>query len=408
MQIKNNHLYLGGLRAVQLAEKYKTPLYVYDEGIIVKKYRCLAEYIRYPRLRIYYACKANSNLAIMKILKKEGAYIDAVSPGEIFLAFHAGFSPQRIMFTGNNVTDEEMQFAIKKGVMINIDSLPQLERYGGMNPNSSISVRINPGLGAGHHDHVLTGGPKSKFGIYYSQTDKIKKVAGKYSLKIKGVHMHIGSGILNVSPFLKAMKTLLKTAERFDSLEFVNIGGGIGIPYKEAERPMDMKDFGLKVGKLFSNWTKEYDEDLTLALEPGRYLVAEAGVLLTKVNTVKVTPYRTFVGVDTGLNHLIRPILYDAYHRIIVANKATEECTETVDVCGNICEAGDIFARDREMPKVEEGDLLAILDVGAYGYSMSSNYNSRLRPAEVLVSNGKAKIIRRRETFEDLLRGQIV
>ena len=342
-------------------------------------------------------------MTILKILKDLGAGIDAVSPGEVYLALKAGFSPNKILFTGNNVTDEEMKFVKKHDVLINIDSLSQLKRYGKNYPNSEISVRINPNVGAGHHPHVITGGPKSKFGIYYSRRDEIKRIASHYKLKIVGLHMHIGSGILKPEPFLSGTESLLNTAKGFCDLEFIDIGGGLGIQYNSQEKPIDLKNFGQKLSKIFDSYAKTHGK-VALRLEPGRYLVAGSGILLTRVNTVKKTPYRTFIGTDTGFNHLIRPILYGAHHEIIVANKAGQERTQKVDVCGNVCESGDFFARDRIMPEIDEGDLLAIMDVGAYGFSMSSNYNFRPRPAEVLVSSNKVKIIRRRKTVEDMLR----
>jgi diaminopimelate decarboxylase (EC 4.1.1.20) len=401
--MRNNILYIGQAKASTIADKYGTPLYVYNEDTIRMKYDSLIENITYPKTEIYYACKANYNLTILRMLRDLGAGIDAVSPEEVYLALKAGFSHNKILFTGNNVTDEEMKFVKNHNVLINIDSLSQLKRYGGMYPDSEISIRINPNVGAGHHAHVITGGPESKFGIYYTRTDEIKRIASDYNLKIIGIHMHIGSGILDPEPFLLGIRSLLSTAKEFKGLEFIDIGGGLGIPYKPKERQLDLKKFGQKLGEIFDSWSENYGK-VALRLELGRYLVAESGVLLTRVNTVKKTPYRTFIGVDTGFNHLIRPILYGAYHKIIAVNKVSHEKTQKVDVCGNICESGDLFARDRIMPEIEEGDLLAITNVGAYGFSMSSNYNFRPRPSEVLVSDGKMRLIRRRETIEDMLR----
>lgn len=401
--IRNNTLYIGHVKASTIADEYGTPLYVYNSDRIRKNYNSLIKNIRYWKTEIYYACKANYNLTILKILKDLGSGIDAVSPGEVYLVLKAGFSSTKILFTGNNVTDEEMKFVKEHDVLINIDSLSQLKRYGKNYPNSEISVRINPNVGAGHHPHVITGGPKSKFGIYYSRRDEIKRIASHYNLKIVGLHMHIGSGILKPEPFFLGIESLLNTAKGFCDLEFIDIGGGLGIPYKPQEKPLDLKKFGQKLSKIFDSYAKTHGK-VALRLEPGRYLVAGSGVLLTRVNTVKKTQHRIFIGTDTGFNHLIRPILYGAHHEIVVANKAGWEKTQKVDVCGNICESGDFFARNRIMPEIDEGDLLAIMDVGAYGFSMSSNYNFRPRPAEVLVSSNKVKIIRRRETVEDMLR----
>ncbi|MGQ9628782.1 MAG: diaminopimelate decarboxylase [bacterium] len=408
MEIRGSDLFLGGVRASDLAERFGTPLYVMEEAVIRERFRNLAGAIRYPKLRIHYACKANTNISVLRVLMEEGSYIDAVSPGEIFLALEAGFAPDRILFTGNNVTDREMLYALGRGVPINVDSLSQLRRYGKLNPGGTASVRINPDIGAGHHDHTITGGPRSKFGIYFDQVDRIKEIAREFRLKIRGVHMHIGSGILDPEPFLLGMRTLLKTAEEFDDLEFVDFGGGIGVPYRPEEKPLNLEDFGGRVGELFGEWCRGYGKDLILAVEPGRYLVAEAGTLLARVNTVKITPHRRFVGTDSGFNHLVRPTMYGSYHPILVANKANEANTVATDVCGNICESGDLFARDRMLPEIEEGDLIAILNAGAYGFSMASNYNSRPRPAEVMVDGGRPRLIRERETLEDLLRGQVL
>lgn len=410
MEVKGSDLYLGGVRARDLAERYATPLYVMEEDTIRSHYRELVANVKYPKLRIHYACKANTNMSILKVLHEEGSFIDTVSPGEIFLALKAGYSPEQILFTGNNVTDDEMRYAIEAGVLLNIDSLSQLRRYGKLNPGSQISLRINPDVGAGHHDHTITGGPDSKFGIYFSQAGEAKELARSHDLKVIGIHMHIGSGILDPAPFLMGMETLLTTAREFEyaELQFIDFGGGIGIPYRPEEERLDMADFGKKVGNTFKDWCDSYGRDLDLALEPGRYPVAEAGVLLTEVNTVKVTPHRRFVGTDSGFNHLLRPTMYGSYHPISVGNKADHADTVLTDVCGNICESGDLFARDRMLPEIEEGDLVAIHNAGAYGYAMSSNYNSRPRPAEVLVKDGESRLIRKRETLDDLLKGQLI
>lgn len=414
MQIINNKLYIGGISSEDLISKFKSPLYVYEEDVIRQRFRDLKDNMAYPNLRLYYACKANTNIAIMKILREEGAFIDAVSPGEMFLALEAGYDKKQIMFTGNNSTDEDMKFAIKHGILVNADSLSQLERYGRLNPNSKVCVRINPNVGAGHHGHVITGGPDSKFGVYYDKVNEIKNIARKYDLKIIGVHQHIGSGILETGKFLEAMKVLLMTARHFDDLEFVDFGGGIGVPYRPNEKPIDMKIFGAQVSQLFSDFCTEYGKELTLALEPGRYFVCEAGILLATANTIKETTKHKFIGVDTGFNHLIRVMAYGSYHPIIVANNAESKDKEGVIICGNICESGDVFTKneeglvERELPAIKEGDIIAILNSGAYGYSMSSNYNSRPKPAEILVKDGKARIIRDRELLKDLLKGQVL
>ncbi|MBI2575208.1 diaminopimelate decarboxylase, partial [Candidatus Woesearchaeota archaeon] len=375
--------------------------------------RELKQCIPYSNLRIYYACKANTNPHIMSILRKEGAYADVLSPGEIVMALRAGFSPEQILFTATSVTNEEMKFAIEKKIMVNCDSLSQLERYGKLNQNSKVCVRINPDVGGGHHGHVITGGPESKFGIYYDKVGAIKDIAKKHGLKVVGVHQHIGSGILEAEKFMLAMKVLLKTAREFEGLEFVDFGGGIGVPYFPGQKRMDIKALGKKMTETFSAFCKSYGngKELALCIEPGRYPVAEAGFLLCTVNTIKETPKHRFAGVDTGFNHLIRAAMYGSYHPIIVASNVKAGKTQKVAIAGNVCESGDVFTRDehgiadRELPPIKEGDIIAILNAGAYGFSMSSNYNTRQRPAEVLVSGKTAKVIRKKETFEQLMYG---
>lgn len=411
IKISNNKLEVGNFFVSDLVKKFGSPLYIYDEEVIRQRYRDLFKNITYKPLRIYYACKANSNIAIMKVLKEEGAFIDAVSPGEILLALKAGFKPEQILFTGNNLTDSEMEYALKENIMINIDSLSQLERYGKLNPNSKISVRINPDMGAGHHEHTITGGPNSKFGIYFDKVNEIKKIAQKYKLQIIGIHEHIGSGILDTSKFILAMKVLLKTAKEFKDLEFIDFGGGFGVPYKKEQKPLDMKIFGKEISALFEKFCKDYGKKLTLTIEPGRYLVCESGILACTVNTIKSTPKYKFVGVDSGFNHLIRAMAYGSYHEIIVADRADSGNTENIVICGNLCESGDIFTRseqgieERNLPKINEGDVLAIMNAGAYGFSMSSNYNMRLKPMEILINRSDEKIIREKETYEELLKG---
>jgi len=407
----NNRLKIGNFFVSDLIKKFGSPLYIYDEETIRQKYKDLYQNIKYKPLKIYYACKANTNLSILKVLREEGACIDAVSPGEILAALNAGYKPEQILFTGNNLTDDEMRFAIKEKVMINIDSLSQLRRYGMINPGSRISVRINPDVGAGHHEHTITGGPDSKFGIYFDKVEEIKTIAQKHRLKIIGIHEHIGSGILDKGKFLLAMKVLLKTAKEFDNLEFIDFGGGIGVPYRKSQKAIDMRAFGKNVSELFEKFCGEYSRKLTMAIEPGRYLVCESGILACTVNTVKTTPKHKFIGVDSGFNHLIRAMAYGSYHEIIAADNVNSAKKENALVCGNLCESGDIFTRneqgieERGLPVLEEGDVLAIMNAGAYGFSMSSNYNMRLKPMEILIKGNKARAIREKESYNDLLNG---
>jgi len=388
----------------RIARKFGTPVYVYKEKVIKRQVRSLSRSIEYEPREILYAVKANSNPHILKILREEGVGIDAVSPGEITLALRTGFQPWDIFFTGNNITDEEMVFAAEKGVLLNIDSLSCLEKLGKKYPGRKVCVRINPDVGAGHHDHCITGGPKSKFGIWYSEVKEINRIAKNYQLEIVGIHQHIGSQILEVEKFLIAMEVLLRVAPNFPNLRFIDFGGGLGVPYRPEENPLDIEELGRRMSEKFENFCRKYGRVLNLIIEPGRYLVAEAGYLLTRVNTVKRNPDgRVFVGVDSGFNHLIRPAMYGSYHPIFnISNLDGEK--EKVDVVGNVCESGDKFAEGREVNRVREGDLILIGIVGAYGYSMSSDYNLRPRPAEVLVkANGSLQLIRERETIEKII-----
>lgn len=386
----------------RIAKEFGTPVYVYKENKIREALGLLRKNIN---SLIFYAMKANNNPEILKILLREGiSGIDAVSPEEITLALKAGFKPKQIVFTGNNITDEETDFAVNKKVRLNIDSLSRLEKLGKKYGGSEIWVRINSSIGAGHHSHCITGGPESKFGIWYTETGRIKRLAKKYGVKIVGLHQHIGSQILELKIFLRAMEALLGVAEKFPDLKYLDFGGGLGVPYRPEEKPLDVKRLGEEISKRFKNFCRSYGRKLTLILEPGRYLVAEAGNLLTRVNTIKKNPDgRIFVGVDTGFNHLDRPARYGSYHEIVnISNPHGRK--EKVDVVGNLCESGDKFATQREISHVREGDLLVIKNAGAYGYSMASNYNLRAKPAEVLVEpDGKVRLIRRREAFKDLL-----
>ncbi|MBC7264125.1 MAG: diaminopimelate decarboxylase [Chloroflexi bacterium] len=405
MKIRDNQLYLADCKAIDLVREYGSPLYVYEEETIRRQYHTLAQTIAYRPLRILYACKANTNLAILKILLEEGAGIDAVSPGEVFLARQAGYPPDRILYTGYNASQEELAYLARGGVMLNLDSFTQMRHWARLKPGARVSVRINPGVGSGHHQYVVTAGEHSKFGIDRRQHEEIKSRAKEEGLTIIGLQSHIGSGILDAEVLLEAMALLLETARHFPDLEFIDIGGGLGVPYRPGEEPLDIAEFGRQVSAIFSDFCASYGRELTLMLEPGRYLVAESGYLLVTVNDIKHTPNRTIVGVDSGFNHLIRPVLYGAYHPIINACRVEGE-KHVVTVAGNICENGDIFAQQCALPPTEEGDILAITHAGAYGFSMASRYNSRPLPAEVLVKGSQSRLIRHRESLDDLLHRQ--
>ncbi len=407
-------LYIDGASTVKLAEEFDTPLYVISENRIRENFRRLKEALtrNYGKVRIYYSAKANTNLSILSILRSEGAYIDAVSPGEVYIALKAGFPPGKILFTGTSVRDDELKFLVDSNVTVNVDSLSELRRLLRISKPKTISVRVNPEVGAGHHAHVITAGRNSKFGIYEDMVIEAYRTSKYSGVERFGIHMHIGSGILNIEPFIHASERLLDIAGRIHrelsiDFDFVDFGGGLGVPYKPEEEPLNIDLYAGKLTDLFKRKLEEHDlGEPALCIEPGRYIVCDACILLTRVNTVKVTPYRKFVGVDAGFNTLARPVMYGAYHHILVANRMNAEVEERYDVAGPICESGDLLAKDRPLPRICEGDLLAILNAGAYGYSMSSQYNSRPRCAEVLVKDGRYFPVRSRETFEDLLRGQ--
>ncbi|MFQ6096033.1 MAG: diaminopimelate decarboxylase [Candidatus Bathyarchaeia archaeon] len=407
-------LYIDGVSTLKLADEFDTPLYVMSETKIRENYRRLKSALlcNYDKIRILYSAKANTSLSILRILEKEGAGLDAVSPGEVFLAFKAGFPSIRILYTGTSVRDDELKYLIKEGVTINVDSTSQLKRLLRLTTPDILSVRINPELGAGHHEHVITAGKMSKFGIWEDDAVKAYEIAKIAGVSRFGIQMHIGSGIMSIELFIPAAEKFLEIAKNIHErigvdFDFIDFGGGIGVSYRPGEKEIDLNIFSDKLVGLFKRKVEEYSLDAPeLWLEPGRYLVAEAGVLLTRVNTVKSTPFRRFIGVDAGFNTLIRPAMYGSYHHILVANKLDNPTTEEYDVVGPLCESGDVFARGRLLPKLAEGDLLAILNAGAYGFSMSSQYNSRLRASELLVKEGHYEIIRERETFEDLLKGQ--
>ncbi|BDH78734.1 diaminopimelate decarboxylase [Methanothermobacter tenebrarum] len=411
------HLLIGGADAVKLAEDYDTPLYVIDERRIRENYQRLHKAFTryYPNFQILYACKANTNLTILRILEDEGSGIDAVSPGEIYMALLAGFKPEKILYTGNNLRDDEILFAVESGTMINIDSKSQLLRLSKITDpeNVKISFRINPMVGAGHHEHCITGGELSKFGIREDEAAKVYNLAQELGFQPIGIHAHIGSGILDPEPFMLAVEKLMDIAGKVSKatgveFEFIDFGGGLGIPYHPDEKPLDIKEFAEKITGLFMEKLEEHSlGEPAMYLEPGRYIVGDAACLLTRVNTIK-EGYRKFAGVDAGFNTLIRPVMYGSYHHIIVANRADEKPVEKIDIAGNLCESGDLFARDRKLPKLKEGDLLAISDAGAYAFSMASQYNSRPRPAEILVKDGEAEIIRKREDFSDLINKQVI
>jgi diaminopimelate decarboxylase len=414
LENREGKLYFDGVSTTELGETFDTPLYVVSESRIRENYTRLRNALarNYKKVKIYYAAKANSNLSVLKILETEGACLDAVSPGEVSMAIATGFPAERILFTGTSVRNDELKFLVDSHVIVNVDSLSQLDRLLKITVPPILSVRVNPEIGAGHHDHCITAGKNTKFGLWESNALKAYEKAKKAGVERFGIHMHVGSGVLDVEPSLLALDRLLKVAKKAHdevgvNFEFIDMGGGLGVPYKPEEEELDLTSFSEKVLSLFKSKTTEYDlGEPFFYVEPGRYLVCDASILLTTVNTVKVSPFKKFVGVDAGFNTLVRPTMYGSYHHVLVANNLDAPEEETYDVVGPVCESGDVLARDRRLPRIQEGDLLAVLNAGAYGYAMSSQYNARPRAAEVLVKNGSLALIRERETLDDLLAGQ--
>jgi diaminopimelate decarboxylase len=411
----DGNLTIGGADAVELARNYGTPIYVIDEMRIRENYRRVFNAFsqEYKKFQIFYAAKANTNLSVMRILEEEGSGIDAVSAGEVYTSLLCGFKGRNILYTGNNMTNDELEYVLDSGVRINVDSISQLERLANL-PGSEgleISFRVNPMVGAGHHDHCITGGELSKFGIMEEESVEVYDKAERMGFTPVGIHTHIGSGILDPEPFKVAVQVLMDVAGRVKNeigvnFEFIDFGGGLGIPYTPEEPILDINKFAREIVALYRDNLKKYDlGNPTMCIEPGRYIVGDACYLLTKVNTIKQS-YRKFIGVDAGFNTLLRPTMYGSYHHILNAENPEAEHLQNVDVAGNICESGDLFARERPLPSVKEGDVLAIMNAGAYSFSMSSQYNSRPKPAELLVKDGEVDIIRERETFADLFSKQ--
>jgi diaminopimelate decarboxylase len=406
MQLVNNQYQIQGVNVLDVCAEYGTPLYLYDAEKIVSQYQNLKKAFEGLNVKIKYATKALTNQAVLKVLRKEGAGADAVSIQEIKLALMAGFIPDNIMFTPNCTDFEEIKEAVNLGVTVNIDNIPFLEKFGKEYGNSyPLCIRVNPHIDAGGNKKIMTGHKRSKFGISIDQMDQVYALADQYKLNVSGVHVHSGSDFKRAEAFVQAAEVVFQVAMMFTGLKFLDFGSGFKVAYKEGDHVTDVEDLGKKMKEAFLSFCKRYGKELEIWFEPGKYLVSESGFLFTKANVVKETPVCTFVGVNSGLNHLIRPMMYDAYHSIF--NVSNPGGTKKVyDVVGYICET-DTFATDMEMTEVKEGDIVGLRNAGAYGYSMSSNYNSRFRPAEVMILGGETFLIRKRETMEDLLRNQI-
>jgi diaminopimelate decarboxylase len=406
MILESNQYTVGGVKLTDVANAYGLPLYVYDGGRIEQQYDKLINAFNTVNVKIKYACKALNNTAILKILKNKGSGLDTVSLNEIKLGLRAGYKPEDIIFTPNCVGIEEIQEAVQLGVHINIDNISILEQFGHIYGNSvPCCIRINPHILAGGNAKISTGHIDSKFGISVYQLRHVLRVVKTNNITVKGLHMHTGSDILDAGVFLQGAEILFDSAKDFPDLQFLDFGSGFKVAYKPGDITTDIDDLGEVLSERFKAFCKEYGRELELWFEPGKFLVSEAGYFLVKVNVLKQTTATVFVGVDSGLNHLIRPMLYDGYHHIVnISNPNGKQRIYTI--VGNICET-DTFGWDRKLDEVSEGDILCFLNAGAYGMTMSSNYNARVRPAEVLIYNGKHHLIRKRETFEDLISNEV-
>ncbi|WP_299104393.1 diaminopimelate decarboxylase [uncultured Tenacibaculum sp.] len=393
-------------KLLKLTETYGSPLYVYDTDIIKGQYKKITSaFSKVKRVKINYAAKALSNINILKVFNSLKSGLDTVSIQEVKLGLLAGFDPKNIIYTPNGVSLKEIEDVAKLGVQINIDNLSILELFGQNNPKIPVCIRINPHIMAGGNSKISVGHIDSKFGISIHQVPHIKRVVENTGMRINGIHMHTGSDILDIDTFLRASEILFEVAKQFDNIDFIDFGSGFKVPYKTGDISTNIEELGTKLSKRFNEFCKEYGKELTLMFEPGKFLVSQSGYFLAKVNVIKQTTSTVFAGIDSGLNHLIRPMFYNSYHQI--ENLSNPKGRERYySIVGYICET-DTFGSNRRINEIAEDDVLCFHNAGAYCYSMASNYNSRYRPAEVMLYNGKDYLIRKRETFDDIIKNQI-
>lgn len=420
MRYENSVLHIGGVSAVDLARRYGTPLYVYDAAAIRQQCSRVAEAFRSIPFRPFYAMKANSNVSILRLIREHGFGCDAVSPGEIHLAYAAGFTPEEIWFTCSNVSDDDLRAIPDDRIVINVNSMSEVDRYLSLALPNPIALRLNPDVGAGHHHDVVTAGGGVKFGIDLAEIESARMMIEDAGRKVVGLHAHIGSGIDDPSPLLESAYRLMSIAINFSNLRWINFGGGFSTAYRPGEKDFDVESYAQKLDGVVGSFLRA--RDLTAIIEPGRYLVARSGTLLTRVTARRISAGVDWLGCDTGFNHLVRPSKYGAYHHIINAGHGSDASLRTsldestlgleAVVSGNLCESSDVFTRTpagetetRRLEPTSVNDLLAICDAGAYGFSMASHYNARLLPAEVMVDNRAARVIRERQEMDDLLRG---
>lgn len=393
-------------RLTEIAGEYGTPVYVYFANKIAAQYEKLTDAFSGKDVKIFYASKALTNLNVLKYVDSLGANVDCSSINEVKLALHAGFSPQNILYTSSGIDFSEIAEAKDLGVHINIDSISNLEKFGLEYGNTyPVGIRLRPNIMAGGNLKISTGHDKSKFGIPVEQIAKVLDVISSYKMHIRTLHIHTGSEIKDVDIFVQGISVLFNMVEHFKDVEIIDLGGGFKVPYHASDSETDITLLAARVHSAFGEFEEKTGRRFQVWFEPGKFLVSNSGFFVVSVNVIKETSATTFASVNSGFNHLIRPMFYDAYHRIEnISNPGGE--LKKYSVVGNICET-DTFAWQREISEVHEGDLLAFFNAGAYGFEMSSNFNSRLRPAEVFVEEGRSRLIRKRETFEDLLKNQI-
>ncbi|HXI11913.1 MAG TPA: diaminopimelate decarboxylase [Thermoanaerobaculia bacterium] len=415
-------LQVGNVSTAHLAERFGTPFYVYEADVIRRQIARIQSSFRAIPFRPFYAMKANANVAILDLLCRSGFGVDAVSPGEVFLAKRAGLPADRIWFTCSNVSDDDLAALLDPSIVININSMSEIDRCLRLKMPNPIAIRINPDVGAGHHRDVVTGGFGVKFGIALGEVEALRMVAESGGLRVVGLHAHIGSGIDGIAPLLESARILVETSNDFRDLEWINFGGGMSIPYAPGDRDFDLESYGRELERIAGETLRS--RNLMAILEPGRYVVGQSGTLVARVTALRISSGYSWIGCDTGFNHLARPSKYGAYHHILNASRGDDRwlrASYEIDclpqdqgiVAGNICESGDVFTRDingptpRCLAPTRVGDLLAFCDAGAYGFSMASHYNLRLLPPEILVDGDQVRLIRHRQTYEDLMKGQL-
>jgi diaminopimelate decarboxylase len=408
MQFQSGTLHIGSLSALDLVERFGTPLYVYDAATIRRQVENVKRAFARLPFRPFFAMKANGNRAILQLVREHGFGCDAVSPGEIFIAKHAGFTSEQIWFTCSNVSDDDLRVIDDERIVINVNSVSEIDRILRLGLQNPIALRVNPDVGAGHHHDVVTAGEGVKFGIDLAEVEDARMIVEDSGRRVVGIHAHIGSGVDTIAPLLDSARPLLELTPTFSHLRFVNFGGGLSVPYRPGEAEFPIQEYGDALTTIADRLLRA--RDLVAILEPGRYVAAQSGFLLARVTARRISAGTTWAGIDTGFNHLVRPSKYGAYHHIV--NCTQRDIQEEVVVAGNLCESGDVFTRapngdvvTRALAEPKIGDVLALCDAGAYGFSMASHYNARLLPPEVLVDGGEVRVIRDRQTYENLVRG---